>query len=184
MKRYTLFLALFTLVSAQFAAAQQPPEMPRPTPAHEWLQQLVGEWETKSECTMFPDQPAMECSGTINTTKLGGFWVVSRWDGDAMGTPMKGLQTIGYDPRAKKYVGTWIDSMTDHIWKYEGNVDKAGTTLTLEAEGPDFMRPDNTTLYRDVYEFKSPDEIAVSTLMRDESGNWVTFMSGTSTRKN
>ena len=34
-----------------------------PTPEHQWLQQMVGEWEFEHECNMGPDQPPMKSHG-------------------------------------------------------------------------------------------------------------------------
>lgn len=96
---------------------------------------------------------------------------------------MRGIQTIGYDATKKKYVGTWVDSMMNYLWLYEGNVDETGNKLTLEAEGPNFMADGKLTRFRDAYEFKSPDHIIVSSSMLSEDGKWITFMTGESSRK-
>jgi hypothetical protein len=45
---------------------------------------------------------------------LGGFWVVSESQADIAGTQMNAMQTIGYDPEKKKYVGTWVDWVQPH----------------------------------------------------------------------
>lgn len=95
---------------------------------------------------------------------------------------MRGLQTIGYDSAKKKYVGTWVDSMMNHLWIYEGTVDESGTKLTLEAEGPNFMSDGKLARFRDAYEFKTPDHILVSSSMLGEDGKWTTFMTGESKR--
>ncbi len=97
--------------------------------------------------------------------------------------PMTAIQTLGYDPKAKKYVGTWVDSVMDHMWKYEGTLDPEGKVLTLEAEGPSFTGDGKTAKYRDVYEFKSKDEIATKSEMLGDDGKWVNFMKGTVKRK-
>lgn len=96
---------------------------------------------------------------------------------------MSGIQTIGYDPAKKKYIGTWVDSMMNHLWRYEGTVDGLGKTLTLEAEGPNFMGDGKMATFRDVYEFKSADHIAVSSMMLQQEGQWITFMTGDFRRK-
>jgi hypothetical protein len=123
---------------------------------------------------------------------LGEFWVVSEYRGDWVvsenrgetgGTSMTAIQTIGYDPEKKKYVGTWVDSMTTFIWKYEGTVDESGKTLTLEAEGPNFMAAGKLAKFRDAYEFKSKDHIVATSSMQGEDGKWVTFMTGNLRRK-
>ena len=125
----------------------------------------------------------MKCKGSMSARMLGGFWLVSEAKGDVMGTQVTALQTIGYDPQAKKYVGTWIDSVVNHMWEYEGTVDAAGKTLTLEAEGPNLTQEGKLAKFRDIYEFKSKDEIATSSQMLGDDGRWITFMNGTAKRK-
>lgn len=162
--------------------AQEAFTPPEPEKEHKWLEQFVGEWETESKSVAGPDQPAMECNGTMKSRMLGGYWVVNESQMSPMGMSMTAIQTIGYDPEKKKYVGTWVDSMWGHMWKYEGSVDKTGKILTLEAEGPNMMEPGKTANYRDVYEFKSKDLIAVSSKMQGTDGKWTTFMTGSSKR--
>jgi hypothetical protein len=164
-------------------AAQEQPEFPGPEKEHQWLKQFVGQWNTTSKGSMGPDQPPMECSGTISSRMLGEFWVVNEMKADVMETTMTGIQSIGYDPAKKKYVGTWIDSMGHHLWTYEGNVDQTGSKLTLEAEGPNSMAGGKTTQFRDTYEFKSADHILVTSSMLGEDGKWTTFMTGEAKRR-
>ncbi len=113
---------------------------------------------------------------------LGDLWVVTDIKGDMGGANMHGLMTIGYDPAKKKYVGTWVDNMMNHLWKYEGTVDATGKILTLEAEGPNMAAPDQTTKYRDVYEFTSDDQVTTKSSML-LNGEWVVFVNGKGTRK-
>lgn len=170
--------ACFLAFAGSQLVAQEFPEMPGPEKEHQWLQQFVGEWDSVAKASMGPDQPDMESKGTMSSHMLGDRWIVNKISGDMMGTQVLGLQTIGYDPTAKKYVGTWVDSMSNHMWKYEGTVDESGKKITLEAEGPNFMAEDRMTMFRDAYEFKSADHIVATSSMQDEEGNWVTFMTG------
>jgi hypothetical protein len=182
MKFHLNLFALAMLAFASMPAIAQPPTAP-PLKEHEWLYQFEGDWVSNSEGTVGPDQPPMKCKGTMTSKKLGGFWVVNELTGDMMGTEMKGLQTLGYDPEKKKYVGTWVDNMMGHMWKYEGTVDASGKKLVLEAEGPDMVNPGKTAKYRDSYEFKSKDHVIATSEMQDEKGKWVVFMKGDVTRK-
>lgn len=166
--------------------AQQAAEFPTPegpTAEHQLLERFTGEWATTSEGSMGPDQPPMTCIGTMKSSMLGSFWVVNNMRGEVMGTPMHGIQTIGYDTTKKKYVGTWVDSMMNHLWRYEGSYDPDSKKLTLEADGPNFMAGGKTTKFRDAYEFAAPDRIIATSSMLTEEGKWVTFMSGEITRK-
>ena len=159
----------------------QEPQPVVPNAEHKWLAQFVGEWATESKGPAGPGQPPMECSSKLTSKKLGEFWVINEMKGEMMGTPMTGVQTIGYDKAKKKYVGTWVDSMMPFMWQYEGNVDKSGKILTLEADGPSFSDPTKLTKYQDIYEFKSKDEIAITSTVNVD-GKWVTFMSGIAQR--
>ncbi len=164
------------------ALGQEASAMPKPTQEHDWLQKFIGEWTTESKATMGPDQPPMQCRGTLTSRKLGGFWVLNEMKGDWSGDPMTGVQTIGYDEGKKKYVGTWVDSMTAFMWQYEGNLDSSGRVLTLDADGPNFISDGKLTKFQDVYEFKSANEILMTSRMLGTDGKWVTFMSGAAKR--
>ncbi|MFY9255903.1 MAG: DUF1579 domain-containing protein [Fuerstiella sp.] len=178
MLRLLLSVVVCGLACCGNFAAAQPPENSAGTKEHEWLQQFVGEWKTASEASMGPDQPEMKCTGSMNCRMLGKFWIVNEMKADIMGSTMNGVQTIGYDSSSKKYVGTWVDNMMDHMWRYEGSVDESGKTLTLEAEGPNFMAAGKMTKFRDAYEFKSADHIVATSSMLTEDGKWVVFMTG------
>lgn len=163
-------------------SAQEPQAAPQPTKEHQWLKQFVGEWSSHSKAEPGPGQPGFECKGTFTAKMLGEFWVVNEMSADFMGSPMNGVQSIGYDEQKKKYVGTWIDSMSSFIWHYEGSVDKSGKILTLEAEGPNFMTGQGKTKFQDIYEFKSPDEYQIKSTMLGDDGKWITFMTGVAKR--
>jgi len=165
------------------AFGQDGPAMPKPDQEHHWLQRFMGEWKTESKATMIPDQPPMQCSGTMSSRQLGGFWVLNEFKGEWSGDPMNGIQTIGYNKAKNKYVGTWVDSATPFMWLYEGTVDASGRILTLEAEGPNFMADGKLTKFEDIYEFKSANEILMKSRMLGDDGKWITFMSGTAIRK-
>jgi len=184
MKCTTPVLILFAaccLVST--AAAQDPADFPKPQEEHELLQHMAGDWEIETKGQMGPDAPPMACKGAMNANSLGGVWVLANWKMDTPGMPMQAVQTIGYDPEKKQYVGTWVDSMTSHMWRYEGQFDPDKKLLSLEADGPNMMTPGKTSKYRDAYEFKSPDEIIMTSSMQGDDGKWITFSTGTMRRK-
>lgn len=156
---------------------------PQSQPEHQLLQKFVGEWESTSELLMGPDQPPLACTGKMSAEMLGDFWMVARVSGEMMGTTVTAVQTVGYNDKAKSYVGTWVDSSNDHCWNYRGSVDETGKVLTLEAEGPRFDDPNATTKYRDIYEFVSADVIVMKSQMMDENGEWIQFMQGEFRRK-
>lgn len=185
MKTTTLFTSVFcvALIATSTLVAQELPPQPKPQKEHEWLYKFVGEWESEAEGPAGPGQPPTKCKGTISARKLGGYWVVSDLKTELSGVQIVAVQTVGYDPQSKKFVGTWVDSMLNYLWKYQGSLDESGKILTLEAEGPNFMVEGKTAKFRDVYEFKTPDHFVQSSQMQGDDGKWVTFMTGNSRRK-
>lgn len=159
-------------------ATAQGPQAARPRKEHQFLKRFAGEWTSLSKSVAQGDQPAAEYDGSMSSKMLGGFWAVNRFEGDAGGMKFQAIQTIGYDPVKKKYVGTWVDSMMNHMWQYEGEVDATGNKLMLVADGPNFMTDGKTTKFRDSYEFKTPDRIIVTSEMMSKDGKWGTFMTG------
>lgn len=182
MKPSILTAMLLSVTLTGFTSAQEMPEPPKPTKEHQWLKKFVGRWATTSKGVMAEGQPAMETTGTINSQMMGGFWVVNRMNAKVAEMSFRGIQTVGYDVKKKKYVGTWIDSTNGSMWYYLGTIEKNGTMLVLEADGPDMVDPNKTTKYRDAYEFKSKDEIIVKSSMQKPDGTWFTFMDGTAKR--
>src|SRR5262245_12291513 len=133
------------------AAGRDAPKGPTPQKEHEWLQQLVGEWETEAEMVVAPGQPTVKCKGTETVRTLGGLWILGEHKGDFMGVPVNGVMTVGYDQQKKKFVGTWVCSMCEQMFQYEGSL--SGNVLTLETEGPN-PTTGKTAKMRDVMEVK------------------------------
>lgn len=164
------------------ARAQELPEAPKPTKEHKWLSKFEGKWSLSSSGVTGPGQPPIENNGTLTSKILGGYWVINKMESEMMGMAFQGIQTIGYDEKTKKYVGTWVDSTNGFMWKYSGTVEKNGKKLVLEADGPDMQDPNKTTKYRDAYEFIGADEITLTSSAQDSDGKWVDFMTGTAKR--
>lgn len=183
MRRIVSFASLVALFFAASPVLGQAPEMPKPTKEHEWLKQLVGEWTSNAKLVVDPNSEPMECEGTETVRSIGGFWVQAEMNSKPFGQPMTGLMTIGYDPEKKKYTGTWVDSATSHLWKYEGTLDETGKILTLEADGPNFTKPGETAKYRDIITIKDKDHKTLTGMVQTEDGEWVTFMTTEFARK-
>jgi hypothetical protein len=156
--------------------------MAEPRREHAWLQRLVGEWESEMEAPAEPGKPAQTIRGTETIRPLGGLWVVAESDSEMPGMgPWKSMMTIGFNPRRDSYVGTFVDTMMNHMWVYQGSLDEERQRLTLEAEGPvmdDQGNPDpegGTTMYRDVTEMVSDDERTLTSHIQ-RGGEWVPMM--------
>lgn len=183
MKKVSIAIAFCCVLNiSSYLAAQ--PEPAKIEKQHDWLKQFVGVWESNGEMPAVEGQPAGgSLKGTTSFRMIGELWLVSEMKMDMNGFSMRGLQTIGYDSKNQKYIGTWVDSVMNHMWHYTGKVDESGKRLDLEADGPDMMNPAKTAKYRDSYVFKSPDEIMTESFVMGPEGEWITFMTSTMTRK-
>ncbi len=147
-----------------------------PQVEHHWLDTLVGEWTSESECRIGPDQPPMKSEGRMSIQSFGGLWIIA--EGEATGPDgglSKSLMTIGYDPQQGRYVGTFIATMMANLWVYSGAVDASGKKLVLDTEGPRF---DQTGLgkYQDIVEIVSADHWILSSQILNDDGVWQPFM--------
>lgn len=113
--------------------------MPQPTAEHELLASNVGVWNVECEFNMGPGQPPMKVNARETVERFGGFYTVSLFESEMFGAPYKGRATVGYDPQKKKYVSTWIDSMSPSIFAFEGGYDAGRKKLEMHGEGPDCM---------------------------------------------
>src|ERR1043165_3833124 len=169
------------MLSLLFAAGTHAQDMPKPQKEHEWLQQIVGDWDTVGEIVAEPGQPTIKNKGSESCRLIGGFWALSEHKGEIPGAgPFTGIFTLGYSPEKKKYVGTWIDSVSTHLWTYQGSVDASGKILSLETEGPGL--DGKPTKFREVIEVKDKDH-KVFTSSAEKDGKWTTFLTMSYTRK-
>jgi hypothetical protein len=89
------------------------------------------------------------------------------------------MLTLGYDPAHKRFVGTWVGSMMTHLWVYDGRLNDAGDTLTLETDGPTMTGDGKMTRYREVIEIKDKDTREFRSSMLGDGGEWAAVMSAT-----
>ena len=139
---------VLTCAALHTARAQQEeqPQLPQATDEHKLFHQDVGTWDATMK--IFPGEGAepLVSKGTEKNELLpGGMWLVSRFDGNFIGMPFKGIGTFGYDPVEKKYIGTWIDSMSPHLTIMKGEYDPETKTMNATGEGRDFETGEVTT---------------------------------------
>ncbi len=128
----------------------------QPTKEHEWLKQFEGTWEAKSEFTD-KDGKKETCTGVeTNKVALGGFWLVQMFKGEMDGKPFEGHGMMGYDTPRKKFVMTWVDSMSPCKMSAEGDAETDGKTFTFRGETVD-PRDAKTCKHRLVHEFRDAD---------------------------
>jgi hypothetical protein len=176
MRRFTTAFGLLTALAltAPVMAQQEEMAMPEPQAEHRWLQQLVGDWS--SEVHVFMEGQEMTSQGSEHVRAIGGFWTVAENKGEFAGQPFTGLQTLGFDPEKGKFVGTWVDSVNNYMWVYEGELDAAKKKLTLRTKGKCPMNPDGLSNFEEVIELKSPDHKVFTSSVQGKDGKWTKGM--------
>lgn len=155
-----------------------------PTKEHAWLHKLVGEWTMEGECGGEPGQPPMKTTGIERVRKLGDIWVIGEGEGEMPGGGIgRSVMTLGFDPTRGRFVGSWVGSMMNIFWKYDGSLDASGKVLTLESDGPNFADGGKTmTKFNDVIEWKSDDHRTLTGRMLVD-GKWTDLMTAHYRRK-
>jgi hypothetical protein len=155
-----------------------------PQKEHQWLQKLLGEWTYETEVTMGPDRLPEKATGTEQVRSIGGLWVLAEGQGEMPGCGhATTLMTLGYDSQKQRYVGTWIGSMMTYLWLYEGELDTAEMTLTLNSNGPAMTGDGKMAKYKDVIEFKNDDHRVMTSHVLGDDGQWHHFMTANYRRK-
>lgn len=161
---------------AGISVAQEAPQQSGTTKEHELLHRLVGEWEGSTEVALAPGQPEMKVTTNEEISKIGSLWVVCKSKGRFGDMEIESMMTLGYDPEKKKVVATWVDSVHNYLWIYDGSFDESGNVLTLEATGPNPMTPGKQGKFRDILELKDEDTKVMTSQMQQEDGSWMEFM--------
>jgi hypothetical protein len=137
------------------SGAQEPSPVPKPGPQHDFLKQDVGTWDATVEMFTAPGAKPEVAKGTETVSMVGPFWQVSQFKSQLMGQPFSGLGTLGYDPTEKKFLGTWVDSMTPGLSRVEGTYDPEKKTLTGTMDARDMNG--NAAKFRETTEWKDPN---------------------------
>lgn len=124
-------LATVTAGAAAYTAATTTQMGPGPTEYHARVMEDLGTWKGEGKMYM-PGMPATSFTGMEVNTKLGEFWLVSKFTTEMMGMPFEGLATAGYDPQKEKFVGTWIDVMNPTMSVMEGTLEDGAIVYHYE----------------------------------------------------
>lgn len=180
MKSMRLLLATTAVLVLTISGAWAQ-EFPKPSAEHEQLKLLAGEWDAQIKCHQ-PGKGLEESKGTYSgKLDVGGFFLVTKFDGEIGGQPFQGRGFSGYDPTKKKYVGVWIDSMSPAIYQTEGEFDKSGKTYNEIMEGPS---PDGKPMkMRMTTEVKDADHLLFKMFAPGEDGKEAMMMEIAYSRK-
>lgn len=107
-------------------------DAPTPSEEHKIVLRDVGDWNITGR--MMLPQGFQEFKGEEKVVAIGKFWTVSHYSADIFGG-LKGSSTMGFDPKSKKFVGTWVDSFQPAVTHMQGTYDKKTKTMTYETTG-------------------------------------------------
>ncbi len=120
------------LLSANLIHAEKQHTDPRQVLANE-----VGTWDAESKFWMSPDGKPMVSKAVETNTMLGDNWILSTFKSNLGDEPFEGRGQFGYDPVSKKYIGTWIDTMSPYLGVMEGTLDESNGVLTMMSTARD-----------------------------------------------
>jgi hypothetical protein len=130
-------LVATSILAAAAVPALQDMAMPTPTEQHKQVLMGVGDWEGTITSYMTPGETPQPMPAREKVSAIGEFWILSHFECEFMGMPYHGSGHYGYDVAKKKYVGTWVDSMSSYLAVMEGDVDPKSKALVMRWQAPD-----------------------------------------------
>ncbi len=154
-----------------------------PGAMHTWMAKTNGTWEAEVSNWMAPDAPPMKSKAiNVQSSVLGGRYVIGKFTGTMMGQPFEGMSTMGYDNAKKLFTSTWVDNMGTGIVHMTGTYDEATKTLNLKGHQTDPMTGKDSDMRE---EMKMIDDNTYSMTMYGAGmdGKEMKFMEGTFKKK-
>jgi hypothetical protein len=120
------------------AAMEVYKKLAAPGAPHELLASMAGSWTARIKSWMGPDTPPMEWTGSSEQRMiLGGRFLRQEFAGEMPVGSYRGIGYTGYNNHTRKYVSTWMDSMSTGIMVFEGTSGADGKTITQTARFDD-----------------------------------------------
>jgi hypothetical protein len=186
-RRVSILAAWVVVAVPAFGHTQEDIEamLPQPTAEHRTLTGEVGTWDAKITSFMNgPGQPPTVSKGVETNRMMGGFWLISEFEGDFGGMPFQGHSQIGFDPKAGHYVMSWVDSMNPRLSTHTGSYDPDSKTLTFQGKAFDPML-DKEVDQKTTSTFTDADHKVFTLSMKapEYGDDWVEFMKIEYTRR-
>jgi hypothetical protein len=97
----------------------------------------VGTWNVVVKMFADPNAEPTVSKGKETNFMLGDKWLISHFKGEIFGAAFEGSSQTGFDPKKKKIMGTWVDTMSPFPMQIEGTFDEKTQTLTTIGIGRD-----------------------------------------------
>ena len=154
-----------------------------PGEMHKWLEKTNGSWEAELSVWMDPSAPPEKSKATmVQSSILGGRYVVGKFSGIIFKLPTEGQSTMSYDNGKKMFVSTWIDNQSTGIVYMSGNYDEQTKTLNLSGYQTDFMTGKDTNI-REELTLIDDDSYTMTMFGPGMDGKEMKMMQGTYKRK-
>ncbi|MFW6254888.1 MAG: DUF1579 domain-containing protein [Chitinivibrionales bacterium] len=112
-----------------------------PAEQHKMLASMAGSYDATIKNWTVQGEPPMESRGSSELRMiLGGRFLQEEHSSEMMGSMYNGMGITGYDNHTKKFVSTWIDSMSTSIMCFEGSASPDNTSFTMECSYDDAVR--------------------------------------------
>ena len=125
-----MLVRLFSLIMIALSSVSVMAQIPEAPPEMKLYKNDIGTWDAVVKFYYDPNAEPVESKATEVNRMLGEMWALSEFKGEIMGAPFQGSSQMGYDPVKKKYVGTWVDSMSPFSIQMEGTYDEKTKSLT------------------------------------------------------
>ncbi|HEX5221969.1 MAG TPA: DUF1579 domain-containing protein [Verrucomicrobiae bacterium] len=107
----------------------------RPGPAHQALNDLVGDWKAEVKCWMQPGSPPEVTEGAAQARwTLNNRFLEEDFHGQMMGKPFRGRTLLGYDNTKQTFNSVWVSDSQTSMFVSEGKGDGNYKTITLEGK--------------------------------------------------
>jgi len=137
--RFAICVVALAAVFAAVQAGEDPgAKYAKPGEEHKLLAKSVGTWKANVKFWVKPDEAPLESTGVMKKKMiLGGRFLQEDFVSSFGGEKFVGMGMAGYDNRTKKFVNSWIDSMSTALMTSEGTYDAATKTFSFEGDGFD-----------------------------------------------
>ena len=107
----------------------------RPGPAHQALNDLVGDWKAEVKCWMQPGSPPEVTQGTAQARwTLNNHFLEEDFRGEMMGKPFTGRTLLGYDNTKQTFNSVWVSDSQTSMFVSEGKSEGNFKTITQEGK--------------------------------------------------
>jgi hypothetical protein len=182
MKTFCILAFSALTLAASGAFAQEHGEGMPPMGAPEQMKSvdfLLGEWDVDVMVRMDPESEWMESKGTAKTVlELDGCVQTMHFEGEMMGMPFVGKDTMTYNRETQRFESFWIDSMSAHAAMSYG--DWKGDSIVMS--GSDQMMGESYQM-RTTTTKVSAKEVAFVMEMSMDGENWYEGMKMTYHKK-